>query len=51
MLRGSTQHFRLPRRDGRPNGGSHVLDPEIKPTDEQTQAADDLIHALRSNQG
>ena len=26
----------------------HVLDPKTKPTDEQTQAADDLIHALRA---
>jgi FrmR/RcnR family transcriptional regulator, repressor of frmRAB operon len=26
----------------------HVLDPETIPTDEQTQAADDLIHALRA---
>ena len=26
----------------------HVLDPETRPTDEQTQAADDLIHALRA---
>jgi FrmR/RcnR family transcriptional regulator, repressor of frmRAB operon len=26
----------------------HVLDPDTKPTDEQTQAADDLIHALRA---
>ena len=26
----------------------HVLDPKIKPTEEQTQAADDLVHALRS---
>jgi FrmR/RcnR family transcriptional regulator, repressor of frmRAB operon len=26
----------------------HVLDPKRKPTDEQTQAADDLIHALRA---
>jgi hypothetical protein len=26
----------------------HVLDPKTKPTAEQTQAADDLIHALRA---
>jgi DNA-binding FrmR family transcriptional regulator len=26
----------------------HVLDPDSKPTDEQSQAADDLIHALRA---
>ena len=26
----------------------HVLDPETTPTDEQTQAAHDLIHALRA---
>jgi DNA-binding FrmR family transcriptional regulator len=26
----------------------HVLDPATNPTDEQTQAADDLIHALRA---
>lgn len=26
----------------------HVLDPHSKPTDEQTQAADDLVHALRA---
>jgi DNA-binding FrmR family transcriptional regulator len=26
----------------------HVLDPNTKPTDEQAQAADDLIHALRA---
>jgi DNA-binding FrmR family transcriptional regulator len=26
----------------------HVLDPGTTPTDEQTQAADDLIHALRA---
>ena len=26
----------------------HVLDPRNAPTDEQTQAAEDLIHALRS---
>jgi FrmR/RcnR family transcriptional regulator, repressor of frmRAB operon len=26
----------------------HVLDPKIRPTDDQTQAADDLIHALRT---
>ena len=26
----------------------HVLDPDTKPTDEQTQAADDLIHAVRA---
>ena len=26
----------------------HVLDPQTTPTDEQTQAADDLIHALRA---
>jgi len=26
----------------------HVLDPETTPTDEQTRAADDLIHALRA---
>lgn len=26
----------------------HVLDPGTKPTDEQKQAADDLIHALRA---
>ena len=26
----------------------HVLDPKTIPTDEQTQAADDLIHALRA---
>ena len=26
----------------------HVLDPKITPTDDQTQAADDLIHALRT---
>ena len=26
----------------------HVLNPKITPTDEQTQAADDLIHALRA---
>jgi DNA-binding FrmR family transcriptional regulator len=25
----------------------HVLDPKTTPTDEQVQAADDLIHALR----
>ena len=25
----------------------HVLDPKLTPTDEQTQAADDLVHALR----
>jgi len=26
----------------------HVLDPKTRPTDEQTQAADDLMHALRA---
>jgi FPC/CPF motif-containing protein YcgG len=26
----------------------HVLDPKITPTDEQAQAADDLIQALRA---
>src|SRR5271170_2423206 len=26
----------------------HVLDPKTAPTDEQAQAADDLIHALRA---
>jgi DNA-binding FrmR family transcriptional regulator len=26
----------------------HVLDPNTPPTDEQSQAADDLIHALRA---
>jgi FrmR/RcnR family transcriptional regulator, repressor of frmRAB operon len=26
----------------------HVLDPNMEPTDEQAQAADDLIHALRA---
>jgi FrmR/RcnR family transcriptional regulator, repressor of frmRAB operon len=26
----------------------HILDPKATPTDEQTQAADDLIHALRA---
>src|SRR3984893_15728337 len=26
----------------------HILDPTTTPTDEQTQAADDLIHALRA---
>jgi DNA-binding FrmR family transcriptional regulator len=26
----------------------HVLDPNTTPTDDQTQAADDLIHALRA---
>jgi DNA-binding FrmR family transcriptional regulator len=26
----------------------HILDPESSPTDEQTQAADDLIYALRA---
>jgi len=26
----------------------HVLDPKIEPTDDQAQAADDLIHALRA---
>jgi DNA-binding FrmR family transcriptional regulator len=26
----------------------HVLDPKRTPTDEQTEAADDLIHALRA---
>lgn len=26
----------------------HVLDPKTKPNDEQTRAADDLIHALRA---
>lgn len=26
----------------------HVLDPKSTPTDEQSQAADDLIHALRA---
>ena len=26
----------------------HVLDPKTAPTDEQTLAADDLIHALRA---
>jgi FrmR/RcnR family transcriptional regulator, repressor of frmRAB operon len=26
----------------------HVLDPKVKPTGEQTRAADDLIHALRA---
>jgi DNA-binding FrmR family transcriptional regulator len=26
----------------------HVLDPKTRPTDEQTRAADDLIHALRA---
>ncbi len=26
----------------------HVLDPKRKPTTEQTQAADDLIHALKA---
>jgi DNA-binding FrmR family transcriptional regulator len=26
----------------------HILDPKTTPTDEQTQAADDLIHALRA---
>jgi len=26
----------------------HVLDPKKTPTDEQTEAADDLIHALRA---
>jgi len=26
----------------------HVLDPDTTPTDEQAQAADDLIHALRA---
>ena len=26
----------------------HVLDPKAKPTGEQAQAADDLIHALRA---
>jgi DNA-binding FrmR family transcriptional regulator len=26
----------------------HVLDPKTPPTDEQSQAADDLIHALKA---
>ena len=26
----------------------HVLDPKVAPSDEQAQAADDLIHALRA---
>jgi DNA-binding FrmR family transcriptional regulator len=26
----------------------HVLDPDTRPTEEQSQAADDLIHALRA---
>lgn len=26
----------------------HVLDPKRRPTEEQTQAADDLIHTLRA---
>ena len=26
----------------------HVLDPKTEPTDDQAQAADDLIHALRA---
>jgi DNA-binding FrmR family transcriptional regulator len=26
----------------------HILDPDVTPTDEQSQAADDLIHALRA---
>ncbi|HTB11279.1 MAG TPA: metal/formaldehyde-sensitive transcriptional repressor [Bryobacteraceae bacterium] len=26
----------------------HILDPKVAPSDEQTQAADDLIHALRA---
>ena len=26
----------------------HILDPGVTPSDEQTQAADDLIHALRA---
>ena len=26
----------------------HVLDPKKTPTDEQTEAAEDLIHALRA---
>jgi len=26
----------------------HVLDPKTRPTDDQEQAADDLIHALRA---
>ena len=26
----------------------HVLDPNTKPTDEQAQAAEDLVHALRA---
>lgn len=26
----------------------HILDPRLPPTDEQTQAADDLVHALRA---
>ena len=26
----------------------HVLDPKLTPTDDQAQAADDLIHALRA---
>jgi DNA-binding FrmR family transcriptional regulator len=26
----------------------HVLDPKARPTDEQTRAADDLMHALRA---
>jgi DNA-binding FrmR family transcriptional regulator len=26
----------------------HILDPDVTPTDEQAQAADDLIHALRA---
>jgi DNA-binding FrmR family transcriptional regulator len=26
----------------------HVLDPKVPPSDEQAQAADDLIHALRA---
>jgi DNA-binding FrmR family transcriptional regulator len=26
----------------------HILDPNVPPSDEQAQAADDLIHALRA---
>jgi DNA-binding FrmR family transcriptional regulator len=26
----------------------HILDPNVTPSDEQSQAADDLIHALRA---
>jgi hypothetical protein len=50
VLRCTAQYFGVPGRHGRSDGRSDrgTLDPKIEPTDDQAQAAGDLIRALRA---